>query len=447
MILRSISNNRKGINMSQQEIERRDINCKSENTRIETLSSDITKNRILKPEYQRGLVYNIEKKSKLIESLLMNIPLPTIYFAQEDDITKFVVDGQQRLWTCHEFLNNHFKLKDLEVFTDLNGKYFKDLEPHYQDTISTRTMYCITISKEDSDKQFDIFERLNRGAVALKEQEIRNCVYRGKFNNLLHKLAEIIENKESYSELFVSKNNRMAFEEQILKFFTLSEENLKEYKSNLKKYLNKYMSKTKKVFEEKEALDKQYEKKFINCIDVIIDILGKDAFKPKELKNDKLNIVNQFSGSIFDSITVAFAWILNDYKQLHIQMNAEKIKNAIKNIQIYDEKYKNSCHWSTGKKEHLLYRIEIIYKTIKEILDNNPISKEDIKSNERFFNSDIKESLAKKQNYICPICNQQINDINLCEIDHINPFSKGGLTTEENAQLTHKICNRTKSDK
>ena len=172
---------------------------------------------ITNPEYQRDYVYNVEQASKLIESALMCIPLPTIYLCEEDDGRYSVIDGQQRIESFIRFMRGDFALKKLTVRSDLNGKKYSELNEEDQTTIDDTSLRTIIIRKESAEAKFDIFERLNRGAIQLKEQELRNCVYRGPYNSMINELAE----DKRVKEMFINQNKRMAYQEYILRFFAL----------------------------------------------------------------------------------------------------------------------------------------------------------------------------------------------------------------------------------
>ncbi len=152
---------------------------------------------ILQPDYQRNFVATEKISSALIESVLMNVPIPSIYLAEESDGTYSVIDGQQRLTTFLSFIDGkfpdgkQFRLKGLTVFNDLNRKLFSDLDKSHQNKIRTTTIHSIIIKKDsDSDIKFDIFERLNTGSTKLNEDELRNTMYRGKYVDLLSELEK-----------------------------------------------------------------------------------------------------------------------------------------------------------------------------------------------------------------------------------------------------------------
>jgi hypothetical protein len=207
---------------------------------VKTLVDDISeKNLVVNPKFQRRDVWNQIQKSKLIESLLLNIPIPVLYFAEDDDGTRVVVDGQQRLRAIYDFVTGKFKLKGLQVLGELNGKGWEDLTPRQSRIIDNRTLRCVVISaSSDRNLRFEMFERLNTGGVELNEQELRNCLFQGKLNELINSVAE---QKEWLHLLRVSKpDKRLRHHELILRYIAISNE-LNSYRPPFKVFLNNFM--------------------------------------------------------------------------------------------------------------------------------------------------------------------------------------------------------------
>ena len=131
------------------------------------------------PDYQRDYIMDDGKASKLVESTLLRIPIPTVYLCEEKPGVFSIIDGQQRLTSFVRFLKNEFKLRGLDEYPELNGKYFKEIERTYQQIINTTKIHTIEILKESQELKYEIFSRLNQGSTSLKPQELRNCIYRG----------------------------------------------------------------------------------------------------------------------------------------------------------------------------------------------------------------------------------------------------------------------------
>lgn len=398
---------------------------------ISQLFEDLQSGDIIgQPDYQREYVYDNKRASLLVESVLMGIPIPVIYLSEEDDGTLEVIDGQQRIKSLTRYLNNEFKLnfEENSSFYELNGKYFKDLDKSIQRNYKKSTLSAITILKESNDLKYDIFERLNQGSVSLKPQEIRNCIYRGNLNTMLKNVVK--DNFDELSQLFKNENKRMEYEENILKFLTML--GYKNIKAPFYKAMNNYMNNHKDDTEDEVEKSRQ---KFLSTFRLVKQVLGNNAFKNNSEENNK---IRSFNGAIYDSIMVSFA----SFKRNDIVNNADEIRKAIEDIKENNEEYDKCIHTGTNSGVKTSKRITIIYNAIKEIVEKNSKNLYD----ERFFSEDIKSELYY-QGCKCAVCGQEILDIKDCQVDHIIPYSIGGRTIIENAQLVHSYCNKVKSDK
>lgn len=142
---------------------------------------------VLNPDYQRSYLWDNKKASLLVESILLNVPIPVIYVAEEDDSKWAVVDGLQRLNSLRRFFDNEFKLTGLEVLSELKGLQFSTLNPKAARLLKNGILRIILIFKESNPEiKYDIFMRLNRGSIKLSEQELRNCLYLGKLSFLIN---------------------------------------------------------------------------------------------------------------------------------------------------------------------------------------------------------------------------------------------------------------------
>src|SRR5580698_9935907 len=150
----------------------------------------------LRPFYQRRPRWDKPRQSKLIESFIMNVPVPPL-FVYESDLAKYeVMDGQQRITAVLDFYTNRLRLTGLEQWPELNGRIYSDLPTEIRKGLDRRSISYIvllkesaTTSEEEALLRQQVFERLNTGGVQLSHQEIRNSLYQGKFNDLLLNLA------------------------------------------------------------------------------------------------------------------------------------------------------------------------------------------------------------------------------------------------------------------
>ncbi|WP_382304060.1 DUF262 domain-containing protein [Herbiconiux sp. UC225_62] len=261
---------------------------------VRSIREDIRSGRIsLNIAYQRKYVWDSGKASRLIESLLLNVPIPVCYFAEDDEGVYEVIDGLQRLTTIRKFLDDEFALTGVSVLTEANGDKFSDLAPKDQRRLESRTIRCIVITADSHpDIKFDVFERLNTGAASLTAQELRNSVYRGPFNDSLKDLAK----KSYFTELVGSfTNKRMGHEELVLRYFALVN-GIGTYKPPLRQLLNTFMRTHRK--DEITVADAD---QFARVCGAVKDVFGDRPFMAPGSQNP----VNK---ALFDAVMVSVAY-------------------------------------------------------------------------------------------------------------------------------------------
>ena len=190
-----------------------------------------------RPQFQRRYVWKDDLASRLIESILLNVPIPPCFLSQNESYELDVIDGQQRLFTIYRFLENQFELTGLTVLLELNGLRFHQLAERLQRQIRTHTLRMVTITNESHPEiKFEVFERLNSNTVPLNAQELRNCVNRGQLNDLLKECVlytpwlQILNKK--------SPDPRMREEELVLRFFAFHIGGIQGYRTPQKHWLN-----------------------------------------------------------------------------------------------------------------------------------------------------------------------------------------------------------------
>lgn len=262
----------------------------------------------LKPDYQRNYVWasndqTEHKCSRLIESLLLNIPIPVIYFAEQAETLKYeVIDGQQRLYTFERFLNDEFALSGLEIRDDTNGKLYTQLDQRDRDEIRKRSIRAIVILNEsDEEIKYEVFERLNLGSVQLTPQEIRNNTLRGSFNDLLKELAKNPLFLKLLNLRLRSDEKNMAYEELILRFFAYHDSDYKRAK-NLSFFLTDFLKNNQNA---EEAALKKYTSLFKNTLVLIEQYLGDNAFSSYSTKTGQWT--KKSNRSLYDAEMLAFA--------------------------------------------------------------------------------------------------------------------------------------------
>jgi hypothetical protein len=190
-----------------------------------------------RPSFQRRYVWTDTLASRLIESILLNVPIPPCYLSQNENFELDVIDGQQRLFSIYRFLDNQFQLSDLEVLTELNGLRFHEVPSKLQRQLKTHTLRCVLITNESHPEiQFDVFERLNTNTIPLNAQELRNCIYRGSLNSLLKDAVTY----QPWLDILgkTQPDKRMRDEELVLRFFAFYIHGLDSYRTPQKHWLN-----------------------------------------------------------------------------------------------------------------------------------------------------------------------------------------------------------------
>jgi len=314
---------------------------------VKGISQDIEQGRIiLTIEYQRKYVWDAGKASRLIESLLLNVPIPVCYFAEDENGSYEVIDGLQRLTTIKNYLEDSFALSGLSVLPELDGKKFKDLAPRDRRRLENRTIRCIVITEDSNpDIKFDVFERLNTGAAMLTAQELRNSVYRGPFNDQLKILAA----EQSFTDLVGnSSNKRMDFEELILRFFALVD-GLQTYKPALRQFLNEYMRLHRQVTPGADLVAR-----FRTSCAAVHDVLGTSPFKLEQSRN----FVNK---AMFDAIMVPVAFA--DKSQL--RERADDVRAIVAALP-GDAEFNTSIGRATADRRRMLYRIGVVADRVRK---------------------------------------------------------------------------------
>lgn len=267
---------------------------------------------IVKPELQRKFVWDKAEASRFIESILLGLPVPSIFLSMASDGRQLIVDGYQRITTICDFQNGVWS-SDGQICRLVNtnkinarwrGKCFIDLSDEDRRRFKAYSIHAIIFEQKTPQNDsglYQIFERINTSGKSLNAQEIRNCVYQGKMNTLLLRL----NNNEKWRSLFGDKNEnaRMLDLEFILRFFALSTSSILNCTNNsisLKKTLNDFMS---QYVECDDDIIENMAKTFNQCIDFIYDNIGGDAFY--NLQGDLSTYRRKFYPTIFDSIMIA----------------------------------------------------------------------------------------------------------------------------------------------
>ena len=257
------------------------------------------------PSFQRGYVWKQAQASKLIESFLLGLPVPPIFlFTAKEDARQLVVDGQQRMKTVFYFFDGTFgdpspdkktvfRLKGLSESSPYYNKTFEELDEKDQRRLKNSVLRSFIIQQldpADDTSVYHVFERLNTGGTALSNQEVRNCVYRGPFNDLLREL----NTHECWRSLLGSSkpDSRQKDIELLLRFMSLLD--WQEYQKPLKEHMSKSMKRFNK--KSKEELQR-FADLFIGTCKRVENALGAKAF----------HITSGLNTAVYDSMMVGIA--------------------------------------------------------------------------------------------------------------------------------------------
>ncbi len=425
--------------------DRKIITQPSEPT-INLLIDKIDKGKLeVRAFFQRKYVWEKQPviKSRLIESVMLNVPIPVIYTAEDKESGKeLVIDGQQRLLTLKAFKNNEFKLQGLTVLKELNGLRFQDLSNKHdnvikemseklgdmQDNFCDRPLRVIKVLKESHpDIKFEIFERLNRGSVKLNDQELRNCIYKGRFNQLLKELAE---NKDFMRLQGLKKPHiRMLDIERILRFFAFCDKSERNYTSPLKKFLNDYMLEKQNI---KEPEINEKKELFKKCTELCQSVFGNIAYKRVFPGSEEMQdgyIDKSLNQGVFDIHMCGFM----EYNKRDVIPRAQAIKEAFLELVTSSSKFIETIEIGTYGTSQVKLRMEMWIQKLREIMGMPQDDK-------RLFTYDEKKRLHDQRN-ICALCGNKITYIEDAHVDHIDRYVEGGKTILSNARLVHRYCN------
>ena len=317
----------------------------------------------IKPKYQRRERWDKNKQSALIESFLLNIPVPPIYLA-EDEYGKYsVIDGKQRVTSIYNFILQREKLVNLEKFKEIEGLTFDELPSPLNNALKIRPyIRVITLLKQsDSLLKYEVFNRLNTGGDKLLSQEIRNAAFEGDLNDLLVTLSENeffriqfnidTEKKREKSKIY----REMLDVEYVLRFFTLRD-SWDNFNGNMKIAMDNFMEKN---YRDKNLNVNELYNVFNKTIEICSKIWGDRAFKRPDGRNEIIQ-------GIYDVQTVALSYFLDQEDK--IIERRELIIDRFEQFYHDDLDFQISMRQFTSNIKQVKYRINTMINLFQEIL-------------------------------------------------------------------------------
>lgn len=320
----------------------------------------------LAPDFQRLQVWKIKQKAQLIESILLQIPLPAFYFAEDADGMMRVVDGLQRLSTVQDFVvggsdgRGGFRLKELEYVADVQGKRFADLPAPWQRRIyNTQIVAHVIDPATPAPVKYDIFRRINTGGTPLNAQEIRHCMSKKRSRDFLKRCVESPE-FTSATDGALLKQRRMIDREVVLRFVAfrlLGDVSRYRERGPMEVLLwraTELLDNPRELAE--EDLDRLYEE-LLQGLRHSELVFGENAFRKWPLDAEKRN---PFNRALFETWTYALSPLATD----SVIEAKERIVELARVRMTDDPFYINSITVSTGD----VRRVENRFATVQEIL-------------------------------------------------------------------------------
>jgi len=333
-------------------LQQADLSLKSISDMVSSEAIDIS------PKYQRRKRWDTDKESGLIESFILNIPVPPIYLAEDSYGTYSVIDGKQRITAINNFLEGKIKLQNLERFTELEGCSFEDLPRSITNALKIRPyLRVVTLLKQsDGELKHEVFLRLNKAGVALNAQEIRNVAFRGHLNDLLFELSE----KESFSKVLKANKNSKTYREMIdvqfvLRYFTVLH-SWQNFPGNMDVAMDRFMRENYTA--SAEDVD-NYRSSFNRAFNACLDIWGEDAFL-------KPNSNRRVLKGVYEVQMVCLG-LLTDAQLKKVIENKERVKELLINEFEINENFEKSVTQFTSNSKNMMYRISTFLNLLKKI--------------------------------------------------------------------------------
>lgn len=336
---------------------------------VETIYNQIKQGNIeLNPKFQRRNAWTDEKRSRLIESLILKLPVPSIVLAESHtEKNKFVVlDGKQRLLTIAGFIDHEkYKywdkpvLRDLKLKETLNGMTVELLSQEINSdnnrAFQNSDIRCTVVFNQSTDDiLYEIFYRLNSGAVPLSMQELRQSLRKGEFSDFLMESTETPG--PLHKVLGIDQPDKRLIDAEILLKYISNRNSLVEYSGNLKRFLDDNLVKLNKKWESKETEIKELLSQFNSGIERLVNIIGNDNI-------GRYSSESRFNRNVFDVQIFYFSQLLDTDINL---VNNSKYIEGFKDLSKPNSEFRKSLTSSTNTKKNFTTRFECFRTLIND---------------------------------------------------------------------------------
>ncbi len=339
------------------------IKVRTANVVVEQIVSRIDHKEIdLAPDFQRMAgIWNSKRKSRLIESLLLRIPIPVFYVAADENETWSVVDGLQRISTIYDFVKGNFPLEQLEYLTRFN-KYFCEELPRAMQRRIRETQLVVNVIEPGTPEEvmFNIFSRINTGGMTLNGQEIRHALHPGPVRDYLKELAETEEFLDATDHSI--KTRRMADRECVLRFLAFHIDSWEQYSAN---DLDGYLGTAMKKINEMASCDRnRLSKCFGKAMQAAFDIFGNNAFRKSYGLGERRPPVSK---ALFEAWGVGLARRSDEEIRILVK-NREGVIDQFILLMIEDREFGEAISYSTSVPARVRKRFQAIEELIKGCL-------------------------------------------------------------------------------
>ena len=309
---------------------------------------------VMDPDFQRDFIWPEDKQSKLIESVVMRIPLPVFYMAEDDEGRMVVVDGLQRLSTFNRFVSDELKLL-LPDRKELNGRKFSDLQPKLQNRIEdSNLIFYIIDSKVPERARLDIFERVN-GGVPLTRQQMRNCLFMGQATRFLKEEAQTgIFHKATGKSL---SGKTMRDREFVNRFCAFQILDIDEYRGDMDEFLAKCLRRMNRV--ERLELSRLSTAFHVGLANNFM-LFKEHAFRKHRPGKERRSVLN---ASLWDVMSTG----LSRYPEERVRAHTEPLREAVYDL-FRNEEFDTAITYATNDSRRVRKRFEMARKTLEEVL-------------------------------------------------------------------------------
>ncbi len=309
---------------------------------------------VMDPDFQRDFIWKDDRQSKLIESVVLRIPLPVFYLAENEEGRMIVVDGLQRLSTFQRFLDHDLKLH-LPGRRDLHGKRFSELKAKFQNRIEDCNLTFFILDWRVPDRvRLDIFERVN-GGVALSRQQMRNCLYMGKATRFLR--------DEAHTDLFLRATGRslrsdtMRDREFLNRFCAFQILGVDQYQGDMDRFLGESLRAMNRMADnELDSLRDDLHRTLRSNYDVF----GKHAFRKHSLGATRRSVIN---ASLWDVMSTG----LTRYDSRRVLNNRSSLRVAFLGLLAYED-FDTAITYATNDEKRVRARFEMTRWMLRDVL-------------------------------------------------------------------------------